>query len=295
MLRGFVAEAAADGGERMLSLPPSVRIFIAREPADMRKSFDGLSGLVIDTLKEDPQSGHVFCFFSPDGHDGVVTPPAPSNLVDKAKCETSVYAHVVTQKYADHLPLHRLQGIMKRQGIPLSKSLMWDMCRRSAELLAPIVLQMKTEVLTSKVRFFCPYPRPRFPVLSSISLLMPGSWDIAHRRNSASKRAPAPTEFRCVARRDATTSSKRENVSRPPRDQRLPGDAPRPPRRHRSRPQFRCRAAPTVTGRPGGSGAFCGSWSDSTEDRTRHGRRRGCRFGRRRFLNHPGFTGDRIT
>ena len=90
-------------------------------------------------------------FACPDGHAGVVTPPAPPNLVDKAKCETSVYAHVVTQKYADHLPLHRLQGIMKRQGIPLSKSLMWDMCRRSAELLAPIVLQMKTEVLTSKV------------------------------------------------------------------------------------------------------------------------------------------------
>ena len=48
----------------MLSLPPSVRIFVAREPADMRKSFDGLTDLVIEVLKEDPQSGHVFCFFN---------------------------------------------------------------------------------------------------------------------------------------------------------------------------------------------------------------------------------------
>ncbi len=37
----------------MLSFPPSpsVRIFVAREPADMRKGFDGLSGLVIETIE----------------------------------------------------------------------------------------------------------------------------------------------------------------------------------------------------------------------------------------------------
>jgi transposase len=48
----------------MLSLPPSVRIFVAREPADMRKSFDGLSRLVCDVVEQDPQSGHLFCFFN---------------------------------------------------------------------------------------------------------------------------------------------------------------------------------------------------------------------------------------
>ena len=48
----------------MLNLPPSVRIFVAREPADMRKGFDGLSSLVIDVIDQDPQSGHVFCFFN---------------------------------------------------------------------------------------------------------------------------------------------------------------------------------------------------------------------------------------
>jgi transposase len=48
----------------MLSLPPSVRIFVAREPADMRKSFDGLSRLVCDIVEQDPQSGHDFFFFN---------------------------------------------------------------------------------------------------------------------------------------------------------------------------------------------------------------------------------------
>jgi transposase len=50
----------------MLSFPPSpsVRIFIAREAIDMRKGLDGLAGLVIDVIDEDPQSGHLFVFFN---------------------------------------------------------------------------------------------------------------------------------------------------------------------------------------------------------------------------------------
>ena len=46
----------------MLSLPPSVCILLAREPADMRKGFDGLSHLVQSVLQEDPLSGHLFVF-----------------------------------------------------------------------------------------------------------------------------------------------------------------------------------------------------------------------------------------
>lgn len=48
----------------MLSLPPSVRIFVARDPADMRKSVDGLSELTRDIIEEDPQSGHLFVIFN---------------------------------------------------------------------------------------------------------------------------------------------------------------------------------------------------------------------------------------
>lgn len=46
----------------MLSLPPSVRIYVAREATDMRKSFNGLSILVSDAIRLDPQSGHLFVF-----------------------------------------------------------------------------------------------------------------------------------------------------------------------------------------------------------------------------------------
>lgn len=46
----------------MLSLPPTVRIFLATQPADMRRGFDGLAATVRDVLRGDPLSGHLFVF-----------------------------------------------------------------------------------------------------------------------------------------------------------------------------------------------------------------------------------------
>jgi transposase len=46
----------------MLSLSPTIRIFLCAEPADLRKSFDGLSALVQQAMGHDPLSGHWFVF-----------------------------------------------------------------------------------------------------------------------------------------------------------------------------------------------------------------------------------------
>jgi len=48
----------------MLTLPPSVRIWCAASPTDLRRGFDGLSGLVRSQLHADPLSGHLFVFFN---------------------------------------------------------------------------------------------------------------------------------------------------------------------------------------------------------------------------------------
>lgn len=48
----------------MLSLPPSVRLFVATQPVDGRKGADSLMVLVRDVLIHDPLSGHLFVFFS---------------------------------------------------------------------------------------------------------------------------------------------------------------------------------------------------------------------------------------
>ena len=48
----------------MILLPRSVRIYVATEPMNLRKSFEGLTNEVRTLLREDPISGHVFVFLN---------------------------------------------------------------------------------------------------------------------------------------------------------------------------------------------------------------------------------------
>jgi transposase len=48
----------------MLSLSSSHRYYLYREATDMRKSFDGLSGLIVGELDADTLSGDVFIFIN---------------------------------------------------------------------------------------------------------------------------------------------------------------------------------------------------------------------------------------
>jgi transposase len=48
----------------MLTIPPNTRISLCTLPVDMRKSFDGLLGVVRNILQADPLAGHLFVFLN---------------------------------------------------------------------------------------------------------------------------------------------------------------------------------------------------------------------------------------
>jgi transposase len=48
----------------MLSLPASVKIFVYTGVTDMRRSFDRLAEMVEEHLGQNPESGHLYLFFS---------------------------------------------------------------------------------------------------------------------------------------------------------------------------------------------------------------------------------------
>jgi len=50
----------------MLSFPLGLKIYLAVEPVDMRKHFNGLWALVTEKLKEDPRQGAAFVFTNKD-------------------------------------------------------------------------------------------------------------------------------------------------------------------------------------------------------------------------------------
>lgn len=46
----------------MLMPPPSMRVFVASVPVDLRRSFDSLAACTEQLLQQDPLSGHLFVF-----------------------------------------------------------------------------------------------------------------------------------------------------------------------------------------------------------------------------------------
>lgn len=46
----------------MLSFTGALKVYVALEPCDLRKSFNGLEGLVRERLEEDPRGGALFVF-----------------------------------------------------------------------------------------------------------------------------------------------------------------------------------------------------------------------------------------
>lgn len=48
----------------MMAMNRRTKIFISKEPTDMRSSYDSLFSKVKDLLEEDPMSGHLFVFIN---------------------------------------------------------------------------------------------------------------------------------------------------------------------------------------------------------------------------------------
>lgn len=48
----------------MLSFAGALKVFLAIEPQDMRKNFNGLSALVVEHLQADPREGAVYVFIN---------------------------------------------------------------------------------------------------------------------------------------------------------------------------------------------------------------------------------------
>jgi hypothetical protein len=72
------------------------------------------------------------------------------SVVNKGLPGPGLLAQIAACKYADHLPLHRLERILARHGVDLSRSTMCDWMAHVAGMLRPIVDLMATLVRQSK-------------------------------------------------------------------------------------------------------------------------------------------------
>jgi transposase len=87
----------------------------------------------------------------PKCRDGVASPAVPPKPVPGGIAGPGLIAFVVTSKFADHLPLYRLEDILTRHGVYLARSTLCDWVRNAAELLEPLAELQKTLVLRSPI------------------------------------------------------------------------------------------------------------------------------------------------
>jgi len=80
---------------------------------------------------------------------GVVQAMLPARPIEKGRPGPGLLAHVITSKYADHLPLYRLEQILPRHGIDISRSTLSEWCGAVSDLLKPVATQIAAEVLSS--------------------------------------------------------------------------------------------------------------------------------------------------
>jgi transposase len=87
----------------------------------------------------------------PKCRDGVASPPVPPKPIARGIAGPGLVAYVLVGKFADHLPLYRLEDILTRHGVHLSRSTLCDWVRNAADLLGPLADLQKTLVLQSPV------------------------------------------------------------------------------------------------------------------------------------------------
>lgn len=81
----------------------------------------------------------------------LLTPAAPEAVLDRSVADVSFLAGMLVDKFVYHLPLHRQHQRLTRSGITLSRATLTNLCKRSIELLRPIVEAQLAHVLQSKV------------------------------------------------------------------------------------------------------------------------------------------------
>jgi transposase len=77
--------------------------------------------------------------------------PAEVGPLAKGLCGPGLLAHVITAKFADHQPLHRLAGQLSRSGVVVARSTLGDWMAGAAELLEPLYQLMQQRLLCSRV------------------------------------------------------------------------------------------------------------------------------------------------
>jgi len=88
---------------------------------------------------------------SKKGQPHIVAGEKPEQPLGKGSPGAGLLAYLIVSKYVDHLPLYRLERILERHGLQLTRSTTCDWLAGCARKLQPLYELMKTSLLQSRV------------------------------------------------------------------------------------------------------------------------------------------------
>src|SRR3954451_9357698 len=94
---------------------------------------------------------HVRCTYAcPHCEGQVVTAGKPAQPIQRGLPGPGLLAHVITEKYCDHAPLHRQSQIFAREGVDLDRSILARWVGEAAALLEPVAEVLRRYVLDTE-------------------------------------------------------------------------------------------------------------------------------------------------
>lgn len=148
-------------GKDKITLPPDlpVKTTILDIPEDQKidketgKPLVKIGEEVTHRLAHTPGSYYIHEIIRPKyatPDESIKTADLPDSIISKCRVEESVLAEILTQKFADHLPLYRISEKLDRQGIFIHRSQLsqWVLC--CGEALIILQNEMLKQILESK-------------------------------------------------------------------------------------------------------------------------------------------------
>ena len=84
---------------------------------------------------------------------GIFTAEMPSSIIPKCRADESFLAAVITQKFADHMPLYRISEMYERNGLRISRKLLSQWVVRVGLELEPLYNEMRRKIMEGETLF----------------------------------------------------------------------------------------------------------------------------------------------
>jgi len=118
------------------------RVVVAREPSEQ---------LEIEEIKLHVKRHERLIYACPSCRDQIQRAEKPYQPIERSIAGPSLLAYLVTSKFEDHLPLYRIEKILKRAGVTLPRSTQVGLMQKTAELVQPLIDLMWQRVRGSPV------------------------------------------------------------------------------------------------------------------------------------------------